>query len=319
MADKQALNATFFVFQKRERGGVLLGATLAYLVLVFAIFGVFAALNWCGVTEYYAWIATMSQNYDPTNATTMTPPASVMALAPAYFLLTFASYILLAAYEAACLRWMIRGETKGLFGLSLGADTWRVYAGYWMWFLLLVAAYIVCGIIAVVFLGSIFAAGSTGDPSAVTSIGFAAPVLFLVALLALAFFAVRLAPAAATSIARKKFAFFDAWTVTKGRFWALLGSFVMLWLMYFVAVVLLTFGIVAAIGAGAGAGTQALDPNVSPEQAMAIFTSPQVLGPVLAIYALILVAAFVWVLALFGINARAAQAALEEGKITPAA
>ncbi|MBL8546022.1 MAG: hypothetical protein JNL81_06125 [Hyphomonadaceae bacterium] len=316
MAEKQPLNATMFAFKKRERGGVLLGATLAYVVLAFAMFGIFAALNWQGARDYMMWITSFSQSYDPANPSSVAPPpASVMGLLPAYFLLLFFTYVLLASYEAACLRWMIRGETGGLFGLSLGADTWRVYAGYWMWFLLLIAAYIACAVIALVFMGSIFAVGSTGDANAMTSLGFAAPVLFLVILLGLLFFAVRLAPAAATSIARKKFAFFDAWTVTKGRFWALLGSFVLLWLMYVVAVIVLSVGIGVAVGMGAGG---AYNPNATPEEAMDVFASPQVLAPVLVIYGLMIVAAFVWFLALFGINARAAQAALEEGKITVA-
>ena len=39
--DKMAepLNATFFAFRKRERGGVLLRATLAYVVIAFAVSG----------------------------------------------------------------------------------------------------------------------------------------------------------------------------------------------------------------------------------------------------------------------------------------
>jgi hypothetical protein len=306
-----------FAFAKRERGGVLTGATIAYIVMLLVMLGVFCVLNWRGMIDYTNWIVSFSQGYDPTNPSAVPPPpASVVALFPAYLLLTFLSYVLLAAYEAACLRWMIRGETGGLFGLTLGADTWRVYAGYWMWFLLLILVYVICFVVAGVFVGSIFAIGSAGDTNAMTSLGLVAPVLFLVVLLGLVFFAVRLAPAAATSIARKKFAFFDAWTVTKGRFWALLGSFVLLWLMYVVAVIVLTFGIGIAVGMGGASG--AYDPNASPEEAMAVFSRPQVLVPVLVIYALIVVAAFVWLLALFGINARAASVALEEGKITRA-
>src|SRR6185312_11722146 len=63
--------------------------------------------------------------------------------------------------------------------------------------------------------------------------------------LPLIFLGVRFGPAAATSIARQRFSFFDAWTVTRGRFWELLGSFAVLWLIAGVAlalVVVLTVG-----------------------------------------------------------------------------
>jgi hypothetical protein len=320
MADKQPLNATFFAFKKRERGGVLLGTSIAYVAATIVIFGAFAALNWQAMSDYFVWASTMSSRmgtYDPSNPDAMMPPASVLSIFPAYVLFLFVYYLLFAAYEAACLKWMIRGESDGLFGLSLGADTWRVWAGYWIWFLLLIAAYVVCGIVAFVFLGSLFAIGSTGDPSAATSIGMIAPLLFLVILALVLFFAVRLAPAAATSVARRKFAFFDAWTVTKGRFWELLGAFAMLFVMYLVAVMILSFGIVMAIGMSAGSA--AMNPNASQEDMMRVLASPQTIVPIVLIYLLIIAVAFTWILAMFGVNARAAAAALEEGKIAAAA
>lgn len=320
MADKQALNATMFAFRKRERGGVLTSATIAYVVLFILMFATFAALNWRGVQDYMMWVASIAQNpgeaYDPSSSAHM-PPASVMALFPAYFVFLFVYYLLFAAYEAACLKWMIHGEVSGPFGLSLGADTWRVYAGYWIWFLLLLGAYFGFGIVAVIFMGSIFAFGAAADPSAANSLLVIVPIVIILALSMMLFFAVRFAPAAATSIARRRFAFFQAWTVTKGRFWELLGSYALLFVMYFVAVMILSVGIVFAIAMSTAAMTSA---GGSPEEAMAAaFASPSALIPVAAIYLLIILAAFIWLLAMFGVNARAAALALEEGKITPAA
>ena len=119
MADKQALNATMFTFRKRDRGGVLTSATIAYIVLFILMFAAFAALNWRGVQDYMMWVASIAQNpggaYDPSSSAHL-PPASVMALFPAYFLFLFVYYVLLAAYEAACLKWMIHGEVSGPFG-----------------------------------------------------------------------------------------------------------------------------------------------------------------------------------------------------------
>src|SRR5690606_13392172 len=139
----------------------------------------------------------------------------------------FPFYILCAAFEAACLRWMIHGENAGFMGLSLGAPTWRVWCVYWMWFLLNLAFSLVMGVATAVLAGAIVL--STGAAESAASV---TPVLELIQYGVMIYFGVRLAPAAATTIARRKFAFFDAWTVTKGRFWALLGSFAVLWLLY---------------------------------------------------------------------------------------
>jgi hypothetical protein len=327
MADKQSLNATFFAFRKREQGGVLLRATLTYIVIAFVIFGVFAYLNWQAVIDYVQWTMTMGQaaeKADPTDPNavfaSMMPPASVMSLAPAYLLVTLFSYLLLASWEAACLRWMIRGEVKGLFGLALDGDTLRVYFGYWMWLFLFIAIYIVAFIVLMSFgVGVAMTAGQSGDAGAV---GASVGIGFLVAIvlcLGVIYLGVRFAPAAATSIAKRRFAFFDAWTVTKGRFWALLGAFVLLFLMYFVGLMLLGGMAVAAMGFGVVGQLQTAgaEPQ-SPEAMFAMFASPSVWIPLVICYGLMIIGAFIFYLAMFGVNARAAQAALEEGKIKAA-
>jgi hypothetical protein len=323
----ESLNATFFAFRKRERGGVLLAATLAYIAIAFVIFGVFAYFNWQAVLDYINWSMTMSQsaeNADPNDPNavfaSMMPPASVMSLLPAYFLVTLVSYFLLAAYEAACLRWMIHGEVKGLFGLALDADTLRVYFGYWLWFFLFMALYIVLWmVIAGVFVGVMMAAGSGGDPAAAMGPSVLIAILLFFALIAvMIYFGVRFAPAAATSIAKRRFAFFDAWTVTKGRFWALLGSYALLFLMYFVGIIILSVIAGMAMGFSIFGAMQAGAEPQSPEEVWAMFASPRVWIPGAICYGLMIIGVFVFYVALFGVNARAAQAALEEGKIQAA-
>jgi hypothetical protein len=157
-----------------------------------------------------------------------------------------------------------------------------------------------------------------GDPDALGPAGLAAFLIVLGFLILLIFFGVRFAPAAATSIALRRFAFFDAWTVSKGRFWALFGSFVLLWLMYFVGVMVLSGVAVFAMGVGLTGIAQAGAEPASPEEAFALLASPSVWVPLALIYGVMIVGAFVFYIALFGVNARAALAALEEGKIKPA-
>lgn len=320
MADKQALNATFFAFRKREKA-VLLPATLVFALLAIGMFVAFAALNWQAFIDYMNWAASVSAsnsaaaaNGTPPSMDAMMPPQSVMAIGPAYLLLLLGYYILLASYEAACLRWMIHGETGGLFGLTLGADTWRVYFSYWVWLVLLIAFYIVCALIAGGALASVFLSmQGSAEPSASTVI---VPLIAgLVIVLALIYFSVRFAPAAATSVARKKFAFFDAWTVSKGRFWGLFGAFVLLFLMFFVFIIAVEVAFMVMVGMTAMSSMGHAEPQ-SAEEAFRAFATPQYAAGVIGIIVLMSVASMMFYLALFGVNARAAALALEEGKIT---
>ena len=318
MADKQALNATFFAFRKREKGGVLLMTTIAYIVLSLAMLAVFAWLNWQGMADYIGWLTSLGGTAgkidpnDPNAMAQMMPPASVMALGPAYFLLMLVTYILLAAYEAACLRWMIHGERSGIFGLSLGADTWRVYLGYWIWFFLGIAVYLVVVMLMIGMIGGVVVAAQ-GNPEAAGPGALVGALLMAVAGLAFLWLAVRLAPAAATSVARRRFAFFDAWKVSKGRFWALFGAFLLIFLMYFVLCIALGVGAGAFMGSMMGQLSQT-DPQ-TPEEAMRAFANPPILIGLGVMYGVMIVAAFMLYVAWFGINARAASLALEEGKI----
>jgi hypothetical protein len=250
-------------------------------------------------------------------------PMGFFTLILALMVWSFFFYILCAAYEAACLKWMIHGETGGFMGLSLGVDTWRVWGVYWIWLLLNLAFSFVMSFVMLAMMG-VLAVSSGGDPLATATV---LPVYYLLHYGLMAYFAVRLAPAAATTIARRRFSFFDAWVVTRGRFWALFGSFFLLWVIYIIAgVVLGAVWFVSVLGTTApDLSTIGTDPARANQMVVEIIqaylrslTQPQswiVLG---ALQFVGMIAAVVFYVAMFGVNARAAQAALEEGKIKPA-
>jgi hypothetical protein len=302
--------AAFDVFRNRGRSGVLLGATIGYLVILLVLTGLFGWAFWGAIGDYFTWAMQLSGKTDP--AQMMMPPQSVMGLIPAYVLFLLCVYIVLAAYEAACLRWLVRGETGGFFlGLGLGADTWRVWFGYWIWFFLILGLYI--GVILV----TLIVAGILGavrlDAGVVGLVTF---VTVIAGLCVFLWIGVRLAPAAATSVALNRFAFFNAWSVTRGRFWSLFGSFLLLIVLYLVAAIVI-FGVgFGLLMGGAFTNIASMGPNPPPEQVFALFAAPHMIIGAIIIYALYLVAVMVFFVALFGVNARAALVAKQEGRIS---
>jgi hypothetical protein len=312
------LKATFFAFKKREKGGVLLGASISYLVLSLVMFAAFLALNWRLLGPVVTWYLGLLENLragatDPSYIGD--PPAELLALAPGYLLVIFLSMVLYSAYEAACLRWMIRGQAPGLFGLTLGADTWRVWFVLWAWFFSFIALYITMLIIFVIVLA--IGAGVLGTQGAMT-LGLITVALMVAMYGVLIYFGVRTAPAAAATIAQGRFSFFDSWKVSKGRFWALFGSFLLLWILTIVAITVTYVVAFATIFGASGADlSAATDPEALGEMMRQIFSSSQTWAIAGAFYLLLLVLYFAAYIGMFGINARAAMVALEDGKLTP--
>jgi hypothetical protein len=212
---------------------------------------------------------------------------------------------------------------KGFMGLTLEAPTWRVWLCYWMWFLLNFAFSMVMSVVMTVLFG-ILTVSSGGDPSAATSgmLGF-----YLIQYVLMAYFAVRLAPGAAATIARRKFAFFDAWAVTKGRFGELLGSFALLYLLYaIVSIAIAAVWFASVLGPAAPDLSAAVnDPSRLQAVMMEVMqayigslTNPETWAVLGALQLAGTIAAVFFYLATYGVNARAALVAQQEGKIKPA-
>jgi hypothetical protein len=272
---------------------------------------------------WYSEVLGAAATRDTAGIENMSLPMGLGMLALTGLIWTFFFAVLYASFEAACLRWMVRGETGGFMGLTLGADTWRVYSGYWLWFLLYMGFSMAMGIVVITIVG-ILTVASSGDPAAMASGMIAGYALQYATLI---YFATRFAPAAATSIARRKFSFFQAWKVTKGRFWALFGSFFILFLINFLfGVIIAGVWFATVLGSAAPDWSSVHDieslNRVYVEIMQAYIQSFTQASTWIVVAALQVASALFGLLiyvAMFGVNARAAQAALEEGKITPAA
>jgi hypothetical protein len=133
---------------------------------------------------------------------------------------------------------------------------------------------------------------------------------------------VRLAPAAAMSIAERRFAFFGAWRVTRSHFWSLLGSFVILIVGYSVIAIILGQIIQIPIDRTMTPILQDMmtggDTNDAVRRMSEAMQTPtfMIFGSFYLIVTAII--ACVYYVAMFGVNARAVLASLEEDKIAPA-
>ncbi|MBI3438322.1 MAG: hypothetical protein HY054_06685 [Proteobacteria bacterium] len=278
---REPLKATFFAFRRREQRGVLRRTSVAHAGLLLASGG-------AGVLANANLLARMAQG----------TAQDIDAAATALWLATFVTwsvlyFLTMASYEAACLRWLIRGEMRGLSGLSLGADTMRVWLGQWLWAGLTIPLFIV-GVLVVSFVLEFLhtTPEQAGGPGVLSAVSWAIPAAPL---------ALRLAPGNAASVGRRRFAYFDAWRVSAGRFRALTGSYLIVWFLWAVIGTVVLAGFSICVFAILGDNSE---------------RAPLINTLMLGAMALTLVVGNMWVTFLLaGVNARAVLAAAREGKI----
>ena len=309
MAELSPVSAALFAFQRREQRFVLTRATLAYLALRIVVGAAFFALTWSSWGAILHWYAEairgVSTGGDPT-----APPLEVFAaVAPWAAVSGLLGLVIFAAFEAACLRWMVRQEPGGPFGIGFGADTWRVFAIYWMWFACLLA--VTVGVVAFYLALRTLAGLHQVLQVAAMLIGALAPLGLIGVLL---WVGVRLSPAAATSVASKKLTFFGAWGATRGRFWPLLGAFVLVFVGYLVAATVLDAILrIPFTSALMPAWEQLIVGGGSPADFIAklqeVFSQPTYIAFGVLYIVMITALACVFYVAWFGVNARVVHAA----------
>lgn len=310
----EPLKATFFTLQRRDRT-VLLPATLVFIVIMALLVGVFVALNWGRLLGLYEFILSAPAQ-QPSDEQASQLIWSVFGLFGGAMLLLFPMYLTIAAYETACLRWMIRGEAPGLFGLTIDNDVWRVWGVYWCW---LVTHMIVSFAMSIATMPLIFMmmGEMMRDPSPEAMMRWQLTVQLPISLLQylpLIFIGVRFGPAAATSVARKRFSFVDAWKVTEDRFWALFGSFAVLWLIAGLLIAAAATPIVLYMWPY----FWSMWPTPTEETTEAYlraYTASEALIRIGIAYGAMTIVGWWLALMSYGVNARAALVALEEGKI----
>ncbi len=323
----QPLNATFFAFKKREKGA-LLSTAVAFGLLMLVLYAVFAAAVWAIIGQDFF---TLSQQMAEMGAKNGGASGALPADFGRFFLIfpielvwLFFFCVALASFESSCLRWMIRGERSGPLNLYFGADMWRVYGTYWMWFLYFVGTYILFFIVIIATTAVAAIAGGRDNPVVA---GIVVVVVAAAWVLGWIYVAVRLAPASATSIGVRQFAPLKAWTVSRGRFWALFGSYFLLFVIYMIGLIVawaVLFGPMYARAFGQLDWTSASgDPQgfsqryneASVGLVRDMFGSPLAIALYIAGQVAIYTIATLFSMLFYGVNARALLAAAQDGKI----
>jgi hypothetical protein len=312
----EKLNATFFALQPRDRA-VLLPATVVLIAILAVIIAAFVALNWRAISFFIELFQTLptAANAKPTMGADVA--MSMMGMFASIFLFMIPIYFAVAAYEAACLRWMIRGEAPGWFGLTFDNDMWRVYGIYWCW---LIVQFAVSTVVSVVTMPLMFASmgdimRNPGDMEAMWRWQLTVQLpLTLLQYIPMIFLGVRFGPAAATSVARRRFSPIEAWNVTRGRFWELLGSFALLWLIWIGVLVATSVPTILRLWPH----FRNMSSNPTPESMEDYFAAafaPEGLVWMALGYSVMIFGGLLLSVMMYGVNARAALAALDEGKI----
>lgn len=143
--------------------------------------------------------------------------------------LSLLSWVIWAMFYSASYRRYIREDN---FGLKFDGDELRMIVISVLWTLL--GLVIFAPLILIAFASGGFAMFSKfGTGEMPSDAEFAGLVLMILGLMFLAFpvfvfFATRLSPCFALTIKTREIRFFDAWNVTRKRFWPLFGAFVIL-------------------------------------------------------------------------------------------
>lgn len=211
----------FFRVAGEKPGAVLwiaLWQTLFYSGLIY--------LGWLLVGDFYVWVLNMAMTgREPSDAEVLEQLGGVFAFIP---LVTIGAIVIALMAQAAWLRLLTRGEMAAVIPFRLGGDEGRLFVTNLGLIVLAIAFQIVFGIAFAIAGGGLAVAVSAGggdELGAGMAAGFGIFIVLLLGLIAAAFIGVRVSAAPATTVLERRIAF-PAWGATQGKFWPVLGAYV---------------------------------------------------------------------------------------------
>jgi len=151
-------------------------------------------------------------------------------MAPLMILGTLVSWVVWSIFETASQRRYIRDEP---FSLGFGADELRIMGTSFFWFLLQAVIFIVPIVAGFSVFGNVisFLDGRITEQEferAMLGSAFVAPLSMLFLFPLYVFLATRFSPCFGLTVKDRKIAFREAWAVSRGRFWPILGAYVII-------------------------------------------------------------------------------------------
>lgn len=300
MTEKFSFDAAFMHFLKTKGPkGFMWKFILTYSVVITIVIGAFYTPMIMGFATMFSELIQSGGNTEP-DLEQMIPLLITMLVALPIFLVVY--LIVYSMFEAAALR---RYLYEDGFRLKLGADEFRIMGVLLLWAALFFAMYIIVAIVMVAVMMPVFMSG--GDPESLTPYMGLVNVLQLVIYAPLLFFGVRLSPASAITMRDKKITFLSAWSVTRGKFWPILGAFLVVYLIvYAIQIVGMIIGLVPMIG-GIMSVAMAAGPTDDPAAILAIFTNPLVIFGLIAMVFVYMISAAFAHFAFLGITSKVAR------------
>jgi hypothetical protein len=205
---------------------------LAYAAVYVLVLGAIGFAAWGDVAEWMARVSDLDDGANPDEAFAALF-TGLIPLIPWITLLTLASWVIWAMFEAASQRRYIWGKS---FSLGFGGDELRMMVlGFFWWVLSMVLIAAPMLLMFGAMFGSVFA--NIDNPEVFNTPEYEQQIvgqifgifgLLMVFFPVYVFFATRLAPSFGLTIKDKRIRFFDAWGVSRGRFWPILGAYVIL-------------------------------------------------------------------------------------------
>lgn len=241
-------------------------ACLAYGLIIDTLM---AALAGPDLAVFRDFMRDPAGNMD--NLVAMGPSMALFDLAAIPVVLGFSALIACAAYRA------VLAPGAGRFGyLRTGRDEGRMLLLYLLLMLVFTGVFMAVMIVGAVLMGAAAGAGPAAGMlfGALAFAAMAAGVIYV---------GVRLSLAGPLTFIEKRISLKDAWLMTRGRFWSLLGAYALSWTLAIV-VQMLASAVFMAIGAAASGdiGTYIRASGLDLESVAAVFTPAHLLVTVAA-------------------------------------